>query len=525
VDREREQGAALKPAKGVRRRQILAGVGAVFGTGLAASIAGAQSPPQSTVARSEVRSWDITTDVLVAGSGAAGVCAALEAKTQNVEVLLIESLPRLGGASAMSGGVVYAGGGTSLQRALNIEDSVEAMYEFIVTSGSRHPQLDKIQLYCESSPAHFDWLVAQGVTYKQSFTKAKGLPFGDESLYYSGNELAWPSAELARPAPRGHVPGVPGMNGGRTLMEALLARLKKLGVATRTGLAGQRLVVENDGRVVGMVVEGASGTVNIRARNGVVLACGGFIHNRDMLRRYAPELYDCSVPWGNAGDLGGGINMGIAAGAEALRMHQGFAIAPMYPPENVLSGIVVNASGQRFISEESYHGVLGHAIAFHQQGKAWLITDSASSYSFAQDNFPLVARSNTLGDLAALAGFPQGALQHTLAYYNRFASVGRDPLFQKNHQFLRPLQGPPYSAWDVSVDRAFFPAHTFGGLHTDVDGRVINSFGDAIPGLFAAGRTVAGLPTAPYIASGLSVGDCSFFGRRAGIAAAQGGTA
>ena len=71
------------------------------------------------------------------------------------------------------------------------------------------------------------------------------------------------------------------------------------------------------------------------------------------------------------------------------------------------------------------------------------------------------------------------------------------------------------------MKRAFFTAHTFGGLHSDVDGRVIDAFGEAIPGLFAAGRTVAGLPVAPYIASGLSVGDCTFFGRRAGIVAAS----
>ncbi|MBN7798465.1 FAD-dependent oxidoreductase [Parahaliea mediterranea] len=502
---------------GIRRRRMIAGLGAAVG-----STALPLSAGPAVLPRGEIRSWDITADVLVAGSGAAGVSAALEARASGAEVLLIESLPRLGGASAMSGGVVYAGGGTALQRALNIEDSAEAMYDFIVACGARHPQLDKIQLYCEQSPAHFDWLVEQGVPYQSKYTPAKGLPFGDESLYYSGNELAWPAVELAPPAPRGHVPGVAGMNGGRTLMEALLARLRRSGARIRAGLAGQRLVIERDGRAAGMTVQSADGPLHIRARRGVVLACGGFIHNRDMLRRYAPELYDCSVPWGNAGDLGAGINMGIAAGGAALRMHQGFAIAPIYPPEHVLSGIVVNAAGQRFISEESYHGVLGDAIAFHQQGRAWLITDSESSYRDRQDNFPLVAEGNTLGDLAARVGFPQGALQHTVAYYNRFASAGRDPLFHKGHGYLRPLQGPPYRAWNLSVDRAFFPAHTFGGLHTDVDGRVIDGFGDAIPGLYAAGRTVAGLPTAPYIASGLSLGDCTFFGRRAGVAAAAG---
>jgi 3-oxo-5alpha-steroid 4-dehydrogenase len=76
----------------------------------------------------------------------------------------------------------------------------------------------------------------------------------------------------------------------------------------------------------------------------------------------------------------------------------------------------------------------------------------------------------------------------------------------------------------LSVASAFFPAHTFGGLRTTINGQVLDSFGEEIPGLYAAGRTTAGLPTAPYIASGLSVGDCTFFGRRAGRTAAAEGT-
>lgn len=496
----------------INRRHLLAGMGALAATTAAV---GARALPSS-----EITSWDMSADVVVAGSGAAGVCAAIEARQAGAEVLLLESLSKLGGSSAMSGGVIYAGGGTALQRALNVEDSVEDMYNFLSRAGSAYPSLDKIQLYCEQSSAHFDWLVAQGVPYGNKLTTAKGLPMGDESLYVSGTELAWPARELARPAARGHVPGVAGMNGGRKLMEVLLAKSGQLGVATRTGVAGEQLVLESDGRVAGMVVNVAGERLSVRARRGLVLACGGFIHNRQMLELYAPQLARCSVPWGNAGDLGQGINMGIAAGAAALRMSEGFAIAPIYPPESSIAGILINESGQRFISEDSYHGVLGHTIAYQQGGRAWLVTDQGSTYNFQQDNFPLAAQSNTIGGLAAQLELPRGALQNTVAYYNRQAANGSDPMFRKSRAYLRPLQGPPYQAWDLSVERAFFPAHTFGGLHISVDGEVINSFGDSIPGLYAAGRNTAGLPTAPYIASGLSVGDASFFGRQAGRAAA-----
>lgn len=497
----------------ISRRALLTGVAATAAATVAASAA--------ALPRAAVKRWDMRTDVLVAGSGAAGVSAAIEAREAGADVLLIESLSRFGGSSAMSGGVVYAGGGTALQKALKIDDSVEQMYRFITLVGAIHPPLDKIQLYCEQSAAHFDWLVAQGVPYSERFSASKELPMGGESLYFSGTEQSWPARTLATPAPRGHVPGVPGMNGGRRLMEALLPRAEALGVTMRAGVRAERLVVESDGRIAGVSVSVDGVTQAIRVKRGVVLACGGFIHNREMLKLYAPQLYDCSVPWGNAGDQGDGINMGIAAGAAALRMHHGFAIAPIYPPENVLSGIVVNASAQRFIPEDVYYGVLGDAIAFHQQGRAWLITDKGSSYPHHQDNFLQVAEGDSIGDIAAQLDFPKGALQNTVAYYNLHAANGDDPLFHKSAPWLRPLQGPPYRAWDLSVSKAFFPAHTFGGLRTTVDGEVVNSFGEIIPGLYAAGRTTAGIPMAPYIASGLSVGDCTFFGRRAGRAAAQ----
>ena len=214
--------------------------------------------------------------------------------------------------------------------------------------------------------------------------------------------------------------------------------------------------------------------------------------------------------------------MGIAVGAAALRMHEGFAVPPIPLAKNVIPGILVDVSGRRFISEESYPGVLGHDIVCCQGGRAWLITDQRSTFQPKQSHFNAVARANTIGDLADQLKFPRGSLQQTVAYYNRSAQNKIDPLFHKSESYLRPLQGPPYVAWDISVEGASFPAYTFGGLHTRPTGEVVNSFGEEIPGLFAAGRNTAGLPAAPYIASGLSLGDCTFFGRLAGISAAKG---
>lgn len=497
----------------LRRRQLLGGMG----LGAAASLLPAAAAGE---ARS-VRRWDNSADVVVVGSGAAGTAAAIEARRAGAEAIVLESLPKLGGSSAMSGGGVYLGGGTSLQKACGFEDSLEAMRDYILAASGRYAQRDKVDVYCDGSLDHFQWLLDNGVVYREKFSTEKEIPGSDASLYYSGNERTWPYRDLARPAPRGHVPGVKGWTGGRSLMEALIASAKRLGARYQTEVGAERLLRESDGRIGGLqaVVDGKA--VNIRARKGVVLAAGGFIHNREMLTLYAPELANCSVPWGNAGDLGIGIQMGLAVGAATLQMHHGFAVLPLYEPTHVLKGIVVNQYAQRFIPEEGYHGFLGHAIAFHQQGKAWLITDAESQYGYEDYRVREVARARSIAELERQLGFAERALVESVAYFNRHASKGRDPLFHKHPDYLQPLRKPPYIAYDLSVDKAFVAAHTFGGLRTNTHAQVMDARGETIPGLYAAGRTSAGLPVAPYIGSGISVGDASFFGRRAGTHAAS----
>lgn len=475
-----------------------------------------------TLPRSAVTAWDIFTDVLVIGSGAAGVCAALAARAQDARVLLIESQTGFGGATALSPGVVYAGGGTALQRGLAIEDSVEAMYDYLLAAGSPHQPLEKLQRYCEESAAHFDWLVAQGLDYASRLSAPGALPGETDCLFYSGNELALPAREVAAPAPRGHVTvGVWG-SGGASMMEALLRRAVEARVGVQANARAEQLVIESDGRVAGAVINVAGARRLVQTRRGVVLAAGGFIRNRQMVRGCAPELYDCAGLWGSAEDTGEGINIGIAAGAASQRMHQGLVMIEAAGAYNLVSGVLVNTSGQRFVAEDSFAGILGDAIAYHQGGSARLITDNNTVLPANGAGFRQLATANSIGDLAVALELPRGVLQQTVAYYNRHAANGVDPLFRKQPPALRPLQGPPYRAWDLSIFDGQCHAHTLGGLHTAVDGQVLSSLGETIPGLYAAGRTTAGLPGAPYAARGLSLGDCSFFGRLAGAAAARG---
>jgi 3-oxo-5alpha-steroid 4-dehydrogenase len=116
-------------------------------------------------------------------------------------------------------------------------------------------------------------------------------------------------------------------------------------------------------------------------------------------------------------------------------------------------------------------------------------------------------------------GLPSGSLESTIELYNRHAGNGEDPMFHKSPSLVRPLV-PPLGAFDLRVGAAPYAPFTLGGLETTVEGRVMSVSGEPIPGLFAAGRTTAGICSFGY-ASGLSIGDSTMFGRFAGAAAAR----
>lgn len=495
----------------ISRRSFLGAGAAVVASSACSAIEPKQVPG---------RHWDMTADVVVMGSGAAGIAAAIDARRSGASVVVLEKYHRLGGSSGMSGGVCYMGGGTPLQKTHGFEDSVEDMYNYIVGAGSRHPHLDKIQLYCEESLNHFDWMYSNGVRYDGGFSAAKGVPMGLESLYYSGNEQVHPYHTMSKPAPRGHMISVRMDLGGRELLKVLTKSARDLGVKIIPAASCEQLIVASDGAVLGMQFSHEGSNKSIKANGGVVLAAGGFIHNRDMVKAHAPELYDCAVPWGNAGDLGEGIRMGVGVGGTTLRMNQGFAIMPLFQPEYPLKGIVVNQHGQRFTNEDNYHAFLGHDIAYKQDGVAFLLTDEVSSYKHDDYRLQVMATANTIAEIESEAGFSQGVLQQTVNFHNEHAINGSDPIFSKAKKYVSALNKPPFKLYDISSKNSFFVGHTFGGLETSIDAQVVHADGSFIPGLYAAGRTSSGLPSAPYIASGISIGDSLFFGRRAGSHAA-----
>lgn len=469
-------------------------------------------------ALSEVGRFDEEADVVVVGLGAAGASAAIEAARAGASVLALERASGGGGTSAMSGGVLYLGGGTPIQKACGYEDSPEEMFRYLMASLGPAPEEAKVRVYCQESVAHYEWLADLDIPFKASFYGGySGEPPTDDGLVMSGSEDAWPFREIARPAPRGHCPRVPGAAGG-FLMQKLLAAVARAGVAVRTDQRATALVQDADGVVVGVCVRAAGAEQTIRARRGVVLAAGGFIQDREMVRTHAPLLARCRFRVGAPGDDGSGIRMGLAAGGVAVHMEAGSISLPIVPPKGVLRGILVNAQGQRFVNEDAYQGRLGEFALLRQDGRAWLVLDDAT---FARPDVPreVAAVGETPDELERELGLPPGSLVATLALYNRFAAEGKDPLFHKGKDYLSPLIHPPYGALDCTADGSLYAAFTLGGLRTDVDGRVLAATGAPVPGLYAAGRTASGLSTGGY-SSGISLGDGTFFGRRAGRRAA-----
>jgi 3-oxo-5alpha-steroid 4-dehydrogenase len=466
----------------------------------------------------EISTWDATADVIVVGFGAAGSTAAFTAAEQGASVLVTERTGGPGGAAALAEGIVYLGGGTPIQQACGFPDSTDDMYRYMMAACGPDPDETKIARYCAESLGHFDWLVARGVPFDPSFCADTSMaPNGEEGLVYSGGEDAYPFNEIARPAPRGHLAKTK-RSTGWLLMQILAAAAVDAGVTVSVDTRIDRLVVD-DGRVVGVQGQRFGETVSLRARRGVVVTAGGFIFNDEMLRQHCSPLVRGTFKVGTEGDDGRGIRMAQAIGASVRNMYAGEVSLPITPPRTLIHGILVNGAGQRFINEDTYMGRVGQRALYEENGEAYLVVDEAS-YEVNWMGLAATWVCASVAELEAEMGLPTGSLQSTIALYNQHAVNGEDPVFHKGKAWVRPLV-PPIGAINVSAGPAPYAPFTLGGLETTVEGHVRNLTGDAIPGLFAAGRTTSGVCSFGY-ASGLSIGDSTMFGRFAGASAAAG---
>ncbi|MBN2080110.1 MAG: FAD-binding protein [Spirochaetes bacterium] len=534
------------------------------------------------------QSWDEEFDVVVVGFGGAGACAAIEAAEGGARVLAIDRFAG-GGATKMSGGVIYSGGGTKHQKAAGFRDTPERMYRYMMREMASNPAsspLDQIdpaamKAFCTRSAENIEWLEGLGLEIPQTYFPGKtNQPPGGFGLYFSGNEKQYAGKDPH--VPRGHVPMGKGMSGGflySTLRDAALER----GVTLRRRCRAERIITDGDGAVAGIevlalspslparalhlllynlgfvssksrrllaLVEKRFGrTLRVRAKGGVILSTGGFVYNKRKFNDYAPAYRGC-LPLGTAGDDGSGIDLGLSAGGVLSSVDVCAASRFLYPPVAFVSGVLANMEGRRFCDESLYGASISRAVTRQPERRAYLVIDStmhgegrlqtkrderlgSSITSILKGEMNHIIyrklttfvnlhlnrkKARTIAGLAKQCGIPAEALERTVASYNEQCDAGKDREFGKLSDYLHKIETPPFYAIDCRIETMMYPSTclTMGGLKVKgLTSQAVRTDGSAIPGLYAAGRSAAGICSRSYV-SGFSLADCIFSGRNAG---------
>ena len=550
--------------------------------------------------------YDLLTDVLVVGSGGGGMTAALVAKDRGCDVLLVEKGLAFGGSTAMSGGTIWIPRNHLMMKAGLLDSAAEAMDYLRDITGGSVPE-ERLRAYVAAGPEMAEYLekhsrvrfmITPGTPdYYPDVRGSKlsgrsvepvpidirmlGRQFGSMREYRVVPRVSLTAREARRmlnssllgrlQALRVMIPYLvnPRRSFGKgdtrlTLGNALVARLR-LSLADRNvpvwlESPAKTLIVDGQGRVIGIEVATSGNVKRIRARRAVILAAGGFSHNQAMREEY--QQHPVSGGWSvacpdNAGDA---IRMGLAAGAAVDLMDDSWwcstSLVPGWPrpmvaifERNLPGSIMVNGEGRRFTNEAGpYSDVVKAQYASHQAGRkavpAYLIMDSRfrSRYpagplmpkitpkKFIDRGYVKVA--DTLEDLALRCGIDPQGLAAEVAGFNRNAAEGKDPGFKrgespidriygdpsvKPNPCLRPLERPPFYAiamWPGDIG-------TKGGLQTDARARVLRPDGTSIEGLYATGNCSSSVMGHTYPGAGATIGASMVFGYIAALDASR----
>ncbi len=375
--------------------------------------------------------WDEEADLVVVGYGGAGVAASIDAAEAGASVIAIDRYHG-GGATAMNGGVFYAGGGTSIQAQAGVTDTPEEMFKYLHIEVAGVVSDRTLRRFCEESPDTLNWMMRHGCEFNARLYPGKtSYPTADYYLYHSDSSLAPSYAARAKPAARGHRAFLPASTSavgyGVGLYNPLKDAATKFGVRLFTKSEARQLITDSTGRVIGVKIlrippgsvdaaahdaletkgtklllafppafPGASLFIKraqkflnqareienrarvpiyIRARAGVCLSAGGFIFNREMVNHYAPK-YARGMPLGSPGDDGSGIRLGQSAGGAVERLHHVSAWRFINPPPAWARGMIVNAQGARYVDETLYGASIGLPMCETENGVGWLILDA-----------------------------------------------------------------------------------------------------------------------------------------------------
>ncbi len=441
-------------------------------------------------------------DVVVVGAGGAGLTAAIQATQDGASVIVLEKMPMVGGNSLKATGGMNAAD-TKYQAALGITDSgVQEFIEDTMNGGHDINDIDLVTTMAEQSSDAIDWLADLG-------------------------------AELPKVAATGgtvhkylHEPE-DGSAVGSFLVEKLNQTCADMGITVMLNTEATELIMDGD-TAVGVLAQDAAHDYTINAK-AVVLATGGFGANFDMMTSYKPELAG-AVTTNHAGATGDGINMAVAVGADVVDMEQIQLHPTVYQETGLLvsesvrsmGGILVNAEGKRFTNDMSTRDAVSNAELEQTGSYAYIIFDQRivndlkSTQKYIASG--LTVQADTYEDLAKAMGLEGEAVTNfvaTMDTWNAAVAAGEDAEFGRNNGMDEDLATAPYYAIKIAPGIH----HTMGGLKIDTQTHVLNTDGEAIPGLFAAGEVTGGVHGGNRI-GGNAVCDFVVFGRIAGGGAA-----
>jgi fumarate reductase flavoprotein subunit len=459
-------------------------------------------------------------DVIVVGGGGAGMSAAIMASDTGASVLLIEADAKLGGSTALSGGVYYAAG-TSVQRAKGIEgDSPELMFEYYMTLNQYRVEASLARTISDNATPGLDWLMSMGVEFHPEDLYSSGVESFERGHHAHGNGAAI-AAALDREVSK------------RPIDVALKTRVQKL------------LIDETSGRVVGV----HAGGQDVRA-GAVVLTTGGFGANPYFLHKYYPEAAaqgDWAWYIGNKNCVGDGLLLGQQAGADIVGHNRGLLLTtPNFRKELevFVPGwlVYVNREGRRFIKETAEYAVMSGVVKAQTGGSCFAIFDDVAKRearpiekyadAFASGVLPLnwvadeleaqvktgkVIKADTLDELAIRCGIRPGSLNATVETYNADTDAGLDSMFFKDPADMKPIRTGPFYAVEV---RPAIVCLTSTGVRINASAQALDELDRPIRGLFAGGETTGGVLGERYIGGGNSIANAIVFGRIAGRSAA-----
>ena len=491
------------------RRHLIQGAVAA-GAALAGSTVAVASPKQK---------WDEVVDVIVIGSGFAGLAAAIEAKKAGANVVVLEKMATFGGNSIINGGILTATG-CPQQKLHKIEDSVELLEKDILTAGNYMNYSSKVRYLAEHALSNYEWTV-----------KELGVQYLPDAIGQEGGHSV----------PR-YVTTTNGSGSGIVTKE--LDKCKELGIPLRNRVFVEHIIRGDNGVEGVQVREGYrfpkadSGKVKtIRATKGVVLCYGGFSADVKFRMFQDPKLnetLDTTNQPGATGELWRETyNIGCAqiqndwiqCGPWSNPKEKGMGIGWTFTQSAAAEyGLWVNTKGQRFVNELANRKVRADAI-FAEEAKGLKAVAIANQYGadkleaarpgimkkLVEPN--IVSKYDTLEALAKDFNIPLDELKKTLAQVNESAKTKNDKPFGRyiNNEFKPLTEGPWYAA--ITSPKVH---HCMGGLLTNMKGQVLDIMDqEPIPGLYAAGEATGGIHGAVRLGS-CAILDCLVNGRICG---------